>query len=525
MSTAPTIAPDRESTAAPRPAQSLAAALFAHPLLVALAIIAVTVAIRAQGTVDGDVAWQLWIARQLNHGAHLYRDIVETNPPLWFWMALPVDHLSALVQVRSDHVLVAVVGCAAALAIAATDRLTRTIAAPRRTLLLAYASLIVIAMPWVEIGQREHIALIGALPYAALIAARRCGRAVPVSLALAVGAGGALGFALKPYFLVVPVILECWLIACQRGRWRPLRPEIVAVAGVGVGYSVALLALAHDYLTVVLPVLLLAYGATGAKHWVDLFQPAVLTALASIVLLIANRRFMRSDGSGIAAALTLAAVGFTIAYFVQAKGWNYHAIPMLACAAIALAAALAAGANPPRLLLFTAPALLLLPFSIALHHAEQEPASTHDVARALAGVKSGEAVGLISTDPSFGWPAVLQRGLRFPLRYNGFWMMQAIVTNELRGGRDPRLTQLGRKVARETAADFECTPPLRIVVDRPTPEQARGGAFDILDFFMREPQFAALLSHYRPIQRTSVETFALAVPIPRPSTCPDWSPA
>ncbi len=45
----------------------------------------------AVGTVDPDVAWQLWIAHQVNHGGRLYRDMVEVNPPLWFWMALPVD--------------------------------------------------------------------------------------------------------------------------------------------------------------------------------------------------------------------------------------------------------------------------------------------------------------------------------------------------------------------------------------------------------------------------------------------------
>jgi len=522
MSSAPITAGDREpSRISPR---RLARAVGEHPLLVAVGLIALVTLVRAQGTVDGDVAWQLWIARQLNHGAHLYRDIIETNPPLWFWMAMPVDQLSGLVHVRSDHLLILLIGCAAALAIVATDRLASAIPAPRRTLLLAYASLILVAMPWVEIGQREHIALIGALPYAALIAARRSGRGVPMSLAIAVGAGAALGFALKPYFLIVPASLELWLMAGQGRRWRPLRPEIAAMAGVGTAYAVALAALAQDYFTTVLPMLLLAYGATGAKHWIDLFQPAVLTALASILLLLGSRRLVWSEESGVAAALTVAAVAFTIVYFVQAKGWSYHAVPMLACASIALAAALVAGTSPARLTILAAPALLLLPFSIAAQHEAREPASTQDVTNSLAGLQPEATVGMISTNPSFGWPAVLERGLRFPLRYNGFWMMQAIVTNEAHGGRDPRLTALGRAVARQAAADFECTPPQRIVIDRPTPQQARRGDFDILAFFLREPQFAALLAHYRPVQWTSVETFALAVPIVRPANCPHWSP-
>ena len=524
MSSVPTVAETREPITLRRLGRSLASSLGAHPLLVSLAAIALTVAIRAQGTVDPDVAWQLWIARQLNHGAVLYRDIVETNPPLWFWMAMPVDRLADLVHVRSDHLLILLIGCAAALSIVFIHRLTNEIGAQRRTLLLLYASLTLVAMPWVELGQREHIALIGALPYAALIAARRSGRTVPARLATAVGVGAAVGFALKPYFLLVPLMLELWLLLGQGKRWRPVRAETAAMSLVGAAYALALVLLAPDYFTAVLPMLLLAYGATGAKRVIDLFQPAVLTALAATALLLANRRFLRSDESGFAAAATVTSLAFTIAYFVQAKGWSYHAVPMLACAVIALAASLAAGANPPRLILLAAPALLLLPFWLAAQHAQREPASTHDVRQALTGVKAGEAVGLISTDPSFGWPAVLERRLRFPLRYNGFWMMQAIVSNEVHGGKDPRLTTLGRKVTRQTVEDLECTPPRRIVVERPTPDASKRGDFDILAFFLRDAQFRALLAHYRPVRRTSVERFDLAVPLPRPAACPRWSP-
>jgi hypothetical protein len=62
-----------------------------------------------------DEIWRMWIGRQMLHGAQLYRDIIEVNPPLWFWMAVPVDWLSALFHLRSDHLLILVIGCLAAL--------------------------------------------------------------------------------------------------------------------------------------------------------------------------------------------------------------------------------------------------------------------------------------------------------------------------------------------------------------------------------------------------------------------------
>ena len=38
-----------------------------------------------------DVIWQMWVARQLLGGTELYSQINEVNPPLWFWMAVPVE--------------------------------------------------------------------------------------------------------------------------------------------------------------------------------------------------------------------------------------------------------------------------------------------------------------------------------------------------------------------------------------------------------------------------------------------------
>ena len=505
-------------------AASLARLLSVRPLLTALLVIAFVVALRAPGTVDADVAWELWIGRQLNHGASLYHDIIEANPPLWFWMAMPVDRLSELVHWRADHVLILLTGCAAALAVAATSRLIGSVSPGRRAFFLSYVSLALVAVPWTDFAQREHIALIATLPYAALIARRRADHAVPAGLAVAIGVGAALGFALKHYFLIVPVLLEAWLIVGLGRTWRPIRMETVAVALVGILYGLAMLVWAQDYFTTVVPMLQLAYGATGAKRLLDLFQPAVLAALLSILLLLSSPRLLRSEATGLAAALTVAAIGFAIEYFIQAKGWSYHALPMLGCAAIALAATFGTRGNPPRLTLLAAPALLLLPFTIAAEKALKEPESARDVAHAVEGMRTGDTIGFIAADPSFGWHVILQQGFRFPSRYYGYWMMQAVVSNELRGGPDRRLTQLGRLVVRQTIADFECRPPRRIVIARPSSAEAKDGAFDILAFFSRDPEFAALLSHYRPIERTSVEVFERASPVGGARNCPQWSP-
>jgi hypothetical protein len=489
----------------------------AKPLIVVLPLVALIVTIRALGTVDSDVGWQLWIAHELNAGVVLYRDIIEANPPLWFWMGTPVDWLAGLIHVRSDHVLILTIGGLAALSVVATNRLLSDIAAPRRTLLLSYAALVLLLMPWLQTGQREQIVLLGTLPYVALISARRTGRTVGWRLAFVVGAFAAMGFALKHYFLLVPILLELWLIVGQRREWRPFRPEILATVAVGVAYAAALALWAGQYVTVVVPLILLAYGATGAEHLRDLFQPGVLTAFATIGLLVLRLRTLRSEAAFVT-GLVISAVGFAGAYFLQAKGWTYQAVPLAGCAAIALAGFLCFQGKQPPVLAVAAPAFLCLPFWIAAQQAMYDRKEDADVRNAVKGLRPGDSVGFIATDPALAWPVTLQQGYQYPSRYYGFWMMRAVIQNELRGSPDQRLTALGRTVVRETVVDFRCAAPKRIIIARPAPGSA-ADEFDILAFFLRDPEFARLISHYQPVQRTSAQTFVLVSPLTPPHKC------
>ena len=78
----------------------------AWPLAVALLLVVVAGTLLWNAELVNDVAWQLWVARQLAHGITLYTDIVEVNPPLWFWAAIPVVDLAQLLGVSSYHVLI-----------------------------------------------------------------------------------------------------------------------------------------------------------------------------------------------------------------------------------------------------------------------------------------------------------------------------------------------------------------------------------------------------------------------------------
>lgn len=488
----------------------LTAAIAARPLVAALALVVSLTGARLVGTVDSDVAWQLWIGQRILAGANLYHDIVETNPPLWFWMSLPVDRMAAVLHARVDAVLVFTVGAAVALSLFATSQLIRHFDWRRQLLLLAYGALALAAMPWVHVGQREHLALIGAFPYAALVASRREGRHVSVRLAALTGLGAALGFALKHYFLIVPALLELWLMMALGKQWRPARPETIVLAATGAAYAGAVVLLEPDFLTNIVPLLRLAYGAFGAPSFWYLFGPFAIMGLTLLFFMLAQARLLARRKAPLASTLLVAAIAFALAYFIQFKGWSYHAIPLIGCASLALAALLAETAIwTPSLKIF-APALLALPLALASEEQMHPALPSPDVLNAIAGLNEGDAVGFLTTETAIPWSVTLQRQYRYASRYNGFWMMPAVVANERLGNPNVRLTKLGQRVVSETTQDFLCIPPKRIIVFRP---QAGDASFDILPFFLRDRQFANLLSKYHVRSRTSLETYEMVSPL------------
>ena len=491
-----------------RTSARVGAALALRPLIGALLVTVLVTALRLTGSIDSDVASQLWIAQRIHEGARLYRDIVEVNPPLWFWMALPIDRLATLFHWPPASVLIVAFGMLVALSLAGTERLLHHMEASKRAMFLAYAALILAALPWMHVGQREQIVLIGALPYAALVAARREGRPVTMALAIAVGAGAALGFALKHYFLIVPAALELWMLSGLGGRWRPLRPETLAIGGVGAAYAAALW-IERDYLSRMVPLVRLAYGQFGPRSIRFLFNPYLVIGAGLFAFTAAHARLLFSRASSTAAALFVAGLAFAVTYFIQFKGWPYHTIPLIGCASLALAALLAETRSPPRLLRLLTPALLVLPLVASESEATHPMPANQDALAAVAGLRPGDEVGFLVTDTAIPSIVSLQYGLRNPSRYNGIWMMHAVVDNEVHGNRDPRIAAFGRQVVANTVVDFHCRPPKRIIAERPRPG-TRG--FDIIAYYGRDPRFGELLSHYRIRSRTSLETYELVSP-------------
>ena len=128
---------------------------------------------------------------------------------------------------------------------------------------------------------------------------------------------------------------------------------------------------------------------------------------------------------------------------------------------------------------------MALPLLLAFDEHTTPTLPNRDMPATLEGLRPGDTVAFLTTETAVPWSVTLQGRYRYASRYNGFWMMQAVINNELQGGLDEKAANLGRKIVSETVADFTCTPPLRIILSRSP--GGRGGIRILFLFLARPP--------------------------------------
>src|SRR6267154_4809745 len=122
----------------------------------------------AHWSLNHDTSYFLLATRRWFAGATLYRDIVETNPPLIFYLTAPAVAASELLGISASTAFVIFVclraGCTLVWCWSVLRRVPEIPAAGRYAIVAAcFAALIV--TPAYNFGQREHLFIVFALPY------------------------------------------------------------------------------------------------------------------------------------------------------------------------------------------------------------------------------------------------------------------------------------------------------------------------------------------------------------------------
>jgi hypothetical protein len=472
---------------------------------------------------NGDVSAILYFADRMLSGDRLYVDIVDVNPPLIFWLSAVPAWLARQLGLGPAPVFVAMVLALHAVSFGLCRDAFRRLAEFRRPFAATFVPLVLLlallVLPGRDFGQRCHLMIVLALPYATVAALRLQGDAPSPIVALCAGALAAVGFLIKPYYLLIPLAVELallarlgWTAAIQRAE-----PWLIALGG-GL-YATAALAWCPSYFTTVLP-LIEKYYLTPSLHnaltvvfgvedrWLGLL--AVLPALA-IALVSPHRPALR-----IAVLVTL--TGALIAA-LQGKGWPYHLLPFWtgaimtgAIVVAALAEVAAGGCRAAALRLGAVGAFAALAGAVVVE--KTTLGDRLDYGDSLAGRLQIRLARLAADRPVLWltdaiyphYPVVLYDHARPAIAPMELWLLGSVYGRGAASSagtvmRAPaQMSADERAVFEQVGTALERTRPALVLIASAAAElQLPAGSFDYLAYFLRHPSFAHEWPHYREV--------------------------
>jgi hypothetical protein len=459
------------------------------------------------------------------YGPHLS----ETNPPFIVWFtALPVM-LAHLVQgspaLFLKLLVLAMVFGSVAWCVTILHRAS-SLAKPAIVLLGCAVLAIELGIGSYDFGQREHLLIILLLPYILAVATGAAYRlSFAERFALGVAAGIAIWF--KPQDVIIPIGLELFASFRTHSLRRILTPEVLSLILTSSFVLALVRVITPLYFSKALPLLLDTYWAFGTANTLTLalsLHPYMLAVIVMLLVCIIFRNSLRQPATVL--ALVMCSIAASFAFDIQHTDWDYHRYPHLALLQLAMVYLFIDLLHPvmgkfPSESFFTRKTALVvsglmagLLCAMAIHPRfafirprRAEPVNELD--QFLAQCQPATTVYVFST----GIPALssaYNHGLNWGSRFAHLWMLPAIVQNEL-GAPDPNapfkrlppktLATLGTLQRTETAEDLNYWYPSVVLVQLCSVQHSCQGIpgrnFDMLSWFLKSPDFAAVWSHYK----------------------------
>ena len=458
---------------------------------------------------------QRWLA-----GERLYVDLIDVNPPLVFVLNLVPAAIARITPLSAPFALILCVLAWITFGFLLSWRLLRSAPGPvsaiHRYIFPPLFLFLMIVYPGPEFGQREHLMVVAALPYLLLAQARMEGRETAWGLALLTALLAALAFALRPHFLLIPLLVEAMVIGSQ-GLRRGLRDVVPRTLGlVFLVYGALVLLLTPAYLEVVVPLAMDKYLSLGGMGPWRVLVASQLSASAAILLPLAVASlFVRRP---LARLIAITAIACAVIAVVQGKGWPYHVLPTESFVLLLGAALLCEfletrvpAVHQRRSISMT---MFLLAFMGASYYVAVLTRPTFSRQAAFEQSQAGQLLARFGKLAAEGPMLVLSPGIypHFPvvnyantkmaMRFMSLWPIQGSYEKCLANGRmfrDPAEMSRAEAFAyRAITEDFSRYRPKLVIVDKqPGIPKCAGKDFDYLAYFRRNPAFEAGWHRYR----------------------------
>lgn len=419
-------------------------------------------------TINSDVSFLTWTARQVMGKPVFGVDVYEVNPPLAFMIYSPAAFLGPFLGYDlAVKLWVTLLACLSVSVFWNTCNVEM-----RLPLAITLALLPAFLLPTV-FGQREQIAFLLTAPYAAGPSRSRGGAVVS-------GVMAAIGFSIKPYFLI-PLVF----IFASRRKIGIEERTIIVTGGI---YAVSLLLFFRPYLFEFMPLARATYWAFSMKD-----SARVTWQITGFILLSAVPFSLAGSPQPSARGFIAATYGFTAAAFIQYKGLTYHFFAAWGFLNLFLVARVFN--KRPMIAVCAVIDLLALNFMLGRDTVDSMKPSKNQkiMVQLLPEIDRAPSFLSFAYGPFPAFPTALYT--KSDYKGMAIWPIFISAAREPLGGRE--LQDRARQLTiNQAVQELQRKPALVIVQQADSVSGWSRNQFDLLSFFQSDTQFRRLWAHY-----------------------------
>lgn len=458
----------------------------------------------SQYLINQDTSWILYASDQWLKGAVLYRDVIELNPPLVFYVTVPAVLLARVTGLGDGVALICYLSTVIFIALiwvrSLLERNTQLTSRQKTGLMLAAAFALLI-QPINLVGQREHFAVILSLPYliALTFHSRDCGPSRPEWIMLAAFAW--FGLALKPFFFLIPLLISI-VAAWQERRLQTLFSAANWTLAILCAGYLALIGFFHGaYIDTIIPMVTEVYFAYG-RSALAVLVGGKLIEFVLLLLFLAALSYNQRDKVVLWRFVVWCVAGMLI-YLLQFKGWISHLLPFTSAIILTVGwvATTATRTNVTRVMLG------ILALSLVASHLIQGVYKPNREPGLLSHLPENAQETSFVVWTSVMWmsfPLANESGATWASRYPSQWLIPGAIlklSSSPCAGREPDSCSSARTVleyARRTGVDDLIKyKPETVFVDNQNRKVGFGDVnFDYIAFFGDDPRFMEQWAHY-----------------------------
>lgn len=314
--------------------------------------------IQDQLFLNWDISMLLDATQKLLNGGTYVDDFFNPNPPMIYYLYLPPTIVSHFFALNIIYVFRFYIFSLASLSLFICSLFTVRIFI-REHRFLAYHFILIMAgifllSAFFEFGQREHLFMMLAMPYLLLVAYRlqppsrnNLPQAGEKIIPLFIGLYAGLGFALKPYFLCTPLLVELWYIYYKKNVLAWMRPEILSMLALFCVYAITTFIFFPDYIFVIVPYMMRYYYQSISLPW-HMIIFSKITLFCAFTLFVFFLQYKENPYKILCTILILALMSFLLIYVLQRTEFIYHKIPVLSLVILILGLSFCLFANQYR---------------------------------------------------------------------------------------------------------------------------------------------------------------------------------